>query len=55
MIGTGVTTGGAVRQFQVPAGATRLYLGLWNGFDYANNGGTIKGTVTVQPYVQLVQ
>jgi hypothetical protein len=55
MLGTGTTSGGTVKQFQVPPGATRFFMGIWDGVDYANNSGTLKGTITVQPYVQLVQ
>jgi hypothetical protein len=54
-IGDGKTTGNTVQQFQVPAGATRLFLGIWDGVDYNNNAGTISATVTLQNYVQLVQ
>jgi hypothetical protein len=54
-IGDGKTTGGTVQQFQVPAGATRLFLGIWDGVDYNNNGGSLSATVNVQNYVQIVQ
>jgi Flp pilus assembly protein TadG len=55
MIGNGQTTGGTVQQFLVPAGATRLFMGIWDGVDYNNNGGSITGTVAVQNYVAIVQ
>jgi Putative Tad-like Flp pilus-assembly len=55
MIGDGQTTGGATQAFQVPAGATRFYIGIWDGYEYNNNSGSLTGTVTVQHYVQLVQ
>jgi len=55
MIGTGETTGGTVKQFLVPPGATRFYMAIWDGVDYTNNAGSVTGTVTVQTYVQLVQ
>jgi hypothetical protein len=54
-IGAGQTTAGTVQQFQVPAGATRLFLGEWDGVDYNNNAGTLSATVTVQNSVQIVQ
>jgi hypothetical protein len=53
-IGDG-TNGTTVKTFQVPAGATRLFLGVWDGAEYNNNAGTLTGTVTVNPYVSLVQ
>jgi Putative Tad-like Flp pilus-assembly len=55
MIGDGQTTGSVTQQFQVPAGATRFYIGIWDGYDYMNNVGDLTGTVTVLHYVQLVQ
>jgi hypothetical protein len=54
-IGTGSTTGGVTQSFQVPPGATRFYIGIWDGVDYNNNGGSLSGTVTVKPYVSIVQ
>jgi Flp pilus assembly protein TadG len=57
MIGTGSTTGSTVtvKQFLVPPGATRLFLGIWDGYEYNNNTGSLSGTVTVQHYVEMVQ
>jgi len=57
LIGTGSTTGSSptVKQFLVPPGATRLFLGIWDGYEYNNNTGSLTGTVTVQHYVQMVQ
>ncbi len=47
---------GAVTQtFQVPPGATRMFVGIWDGVDYNNNDGTISGTITVQTSVLIVQ
>jgi hypothetical protein len=54
-IGDGKTTGATVQQFQVPQGATRLYLGIWDGADYNNNSGSLTSTITVQTFVQIVQ
>lgn len=53
-IGDG-TNGTTVKEFLVPAGATRLFLAVWDGAEYNNNAGSLTGTVTVQPYVSLVQ
>jgi Putative Tad-like Flp pilus-assembly len=55
MIGSGQTSGGVTQQFLVPPGATRLFLGVWDGVDYANNSGSLAGTVTTQSYVELMQ
>jgi hypothetical protein len=55
MIGNGKTSGGVTKQFLVPPGATRFYMGLWDGVDYNNNSGAVSGTITVSNYVQLVQ
>lgn len=55
MIGNGQTTSGVVKQFLVPPGATRLYMAIWDGVEYNNNGGSLTGTVTVAPYVELMQ
>ena len=56
LIGTGQTTGTVVtKQFLVPAGATRLYLAAWDGYEWYNNSGSLSGTVTLLHYVQLVQ
>ena len=54
-IGNGMTTSSVVQQYQVPAGATRLFLGTWDGVDYNNNLGSTAATVTVKNYVQIVQ
>jgi len=57
MIGTGATTGASpvTKQFQVPAGATRLFLACWDGYEWYNNSGSLTGTATALHYVQLVQ
>lgn len=54
-IGTGSTSGGVTQTFQVPPGATEFYIGIWDGVDYNNNGGSLSGTITVKPYVSIVQ
>lgn len=38
-IGNGLGAGSAVQQFWVPSGATRLYLGTMDGFEWSNNSG----------------
>ena len=47
-IGDGLTGRGTgtPQQFVVPAGATRLFLGTVDGFDWNNNSGTFSVTVT---------
>ena len=41
--------------FQVPPGATRLFLGIWDGVEYNNNTGSLSGTVTVKNQIVIVQ
>ena len=55
MIGNGTTTDGTVQQFLVPAGATRLYLGTWDGVMFNNNTGSVTGTLAVRQKIMLVQ
>jgi hypothetical protein len=56
MIGTGSTSGGVTQQFLVPPGATRMYVGIWDGYQYYNNStNPITGTVRASYYVQLVK
>jgi len=45
-IGDGSTGGGAVQQFQVPMGATRLFLATHDGYGWANNSGVIQVELT---------
>lgn len=40
-IGDGLTDGGQIQLFDVPLGATRLYLGTMDGFGWFNNTGAI--------------
>jgi hypothetical protein len=47
-IGTGVTKKGASRRYLVPKGATRLFLGVMDGFEWNNNRGSFTVTVTVE-------
>jgi hypothetical protein len=39
-IGDGVKSGGTQQQFVVPAGATRLFLGIKDGYQWSNNSGS---------------
>lgn len=55
MIGNGMTSGGAVKKFRVPQGATRMFLSVWDGVQQNNNGGTVNGTVQVRYYAKLVR
>lgn len=50
-IGDGLTgTGtGTPQGFIVPAGATRLFLGTMDGFQWNNNSGSFSGTVVPEP------
>lgn len=54
-IGDGLTSGGAVQQFRVPAGATRLYICVMDGYEWANNVGGFNATVKVVETITLVQ
>jgi hypothetical protein len=47
-IGAGVTKGGALRRYLVPKGATRLFLGVMDGYEWNNNQGSFTVTVTVE-------
>jgi hypothetical protein len=57
LIGTGKTSGTnpVTQKFLVPPGATRLFIGIWDGYQYYNNSGSLTGTATDLHYVQLVQ
>ena len=48
-IGDGLTDDGVVQDFHVPAGATRLFLGTHDGFDWRNNQGMFQVTVWAVP------
>jgi len=54
LIGDG-TNGSTVKTFQVPQGATRLFLGVWDGVEYNNNSGSLNATVNVQHEILIVQ
>ena len=54
-IGDGRNSDGVVQQFIPPAGATRLYLGTWDGYEWNNNIGSFSVTVHLPSSVSLVQ
>lgn len=45
-IGNGMTSGGSVQEFSIPAQATRFFLGAMDGYEWSNNSGTITAGVT---------
>ena len=45
-IGDGLTDTSIRQQFLVPLGATRLYLGTMDGYEWNNNSGSLSATVT---------
>jgi hypothetical protein len=44
-IGNGLTSGAVIQQFVVPVGATRLFLGTMDGFEWNNNSGSFSVTI----------
>jgi hypothetical protein len=54
-VGTGSTTGNVVQKFLVPPGATRLYVAIWDGVEYNNNGGTLTATISQASRIEIVQ
>ena len=55
-IGDGLREDGTTLQnFIVPAGATRLYLGIMDGFEWSNNSGGYTATVVKPAAVSLVK
>lgn len=55
LIGNGTTGSGVVKKFQVPPGATRLFLSVWDGVQQNNNSGSIAGSIQVRQYAKLVK
>ena len=47
-IGTGRTKAGVPRRYLIPKGATRLYLGTMDGYQWNNNTGSFVVTVTLE-------
>jgi Flp pilus assembly protein TadG len=54
-IGDGLTSSGITQQFVVPDGATRLYIGMMDGYEWNNNYGSRKIRVERPAQVTLVQ
>jgi hypothetical protein len=47
-IGTGATKDGVTRRYLVPKGATRLYLGIMDSYEWNNNSGSFAVIVNVE-------
>jgi len=47
-IGSGITKSGIVRKFLIPSGATRLFLGTMDAFDWCDNIGSFSVTVNLE-------
>jgi hypothetical protein len=54
-IGDGQTSSSVTQSFVVPAGATRLYLGVFDGWQNWDNPGSLTVTTTQQAVVYLVK
>lgn len=54
-IGDGQVNSGGAQAFLVPAGATKLYLGVFDGFQNCDNPGTLSVTITNKAKVYLVK
>jgi len=54
-IGDGRTDDGQVQTFIPPAGATRLFLATWDGFEWSNNIGSLSANVHLPATVSLVK
>jgi Flp pilus assembly protein TadG len=54
-IGDGVTSNGTAQQFTIPAGATRLYIGKMDGYEWNNNIGSQTITIHRSPTITLVK
>ena len=54
-IGNGQTGSGVTQSFIVPPGATRLYLGVFDGWYNADNSGSLSVSAVQQPQVHLVR
>jgi Flp pilus assembly protein TadG len=53
-VGTGTTSTGSQQSITVPTGATRMFLGTMDGWEWSNNTGGYTATIT-QTYIELVQ
>ena len=54
-VGSGQNASGTTQSFIVPAGATRLYLGIFDTYENNNNPGSLSVGVTQQAKVTLMQ
>jgi hypothetical protein len=54
-IGSGLRSGGTPQTFVVPAGATRLFLGVFDGWQNWDNPGSLSVTTTQLARVYLVR
>ena len=54
-IGDGRNDAGNVQQFVVPSGATRLFIGTWDSYEWNNNIGSFNVTVHAPGTVSTVQ
>jgi hypothetical protein len=54
-IGDGVTSGGTQQQFVIPSGATRLFIGKMDGYEWNNNSGVSTITIHRSPAISLVK
>jgi Flp pilus assembly protein TadG len=54
-IGDGRTDTGVLQTFVIPTGATRLFVGTWDGYQWNNNFGQYSITAHNSPTVTLVQ
>lgn len=54
-IGDGMNSRGKVQQFIVPPGATRLYLGTMDGFEWSNNKGAFETHVSRPQQIVIVK
>jgi Flp pilus assembly protein TadG len=54
-IGDGLTSSGAPQDFVVPAGATRLFIGVMDGQQWSDNTGSFTTTISYPAQITLVQ
>ena len=47
-IGAGATKGGVTRKYEIPKGATRLFLAVMDGYEWNNNQGAFGVEVTIE-------
>lgn len=54
-IGDGRTRRGDIQKFIVPSGATRLYIGIMDGYEWNNNNGKFDVTISQDDAPGLVR